>query len=79
MALSVRSANSSETSPLLRPSEEGPNHGASPSKPVLDRNEEMADGGAPKVPPEELTTGQLIKIMASTYLGIVLAALDAQW
>lgn len=76
MALSVRSASPSETSPLLRPSEEEPDHDASPSNQVLDRNEELADGGAPDVPADEPTTGQLIKIMASTYLGIVLAALD---
>ncbi len=76
MSPSVQSASPSETSPLLRPSEEGPDNSAFPSKPVPDRNEGIADGGGPNVPTDEPTTGQLIKIMASTYLGIVLAALD---
>ena len=76
MAPSVRPASPSETSPLLRPIQHGPDLGALPSKPVGDGNEETADDGPPDVTTTEPATGQLIKIMSSTYLGIVLAALD---
>ena len=76
MAPSVRPTSPGETSPLLRPNQQEPDHGAPPSKPVVDRNEEITDSEAPNVITDEPTTGQLIKIMASTYLGIVLAALD---
>lgn len=76
MAPSVRPKSPGETSPLLGPNQQGSDHAAPPLKPVINRNEETADDGAPNVITAEPTTGQLIKIMSSTYLGIVLAALD---
>ena len=76
MAPSVRPASPGETSPLLQPTQRGSDHAAPYLKTSVDRNEETAEDGTPNVITAEPTTGQLIRIMSSTYLGIVLAALD---
>jgi len=64
-----------ETSPLLGP-KSYPTNGAILPEADAEHGNEPATAGDPTASSEEPTTGQLLLIMASTYLGIVLAALD---
>ena len=74
MARSMESKGDRETSPLL--GAKSPNDVIIVSEPVLDHSEESAIAQSAADSVDEPTTGQLVRIMSSTYLGIVLAALD---
>ncbi len=72
---STEEEDARETSPLLGASSQ-PTNGFIPSGLVVERNNESAAAEDLTAQSGEPTTGQLLLIMASTYLGIVLAALD---
>ena len=70
----MESKGDRETSPVL--GAKSPNDVMIVSEPVLDHSEEFAIAQSAADSTDESTTGQSVRIISSTYLGIVLAALD---
>ncbi|KAL2046374.1 hypothetical protein N7G274_001821 [Stereocaulon virgatum] len=74
MAVSKDSEDEQETSPLLTAT--SPNNETISPHSTSDHSEEFNSTQNSTAIADEVTTAQLVRIMSSTYLGIVLAALD---